>query len=132
MTTGATFQVTSWKEETVHEPPAASGSKITRAHVSQTYSGRITGEGVIEYVMYHRSDGTAAFVGIEWLVGSVDGRSGSAILRHSGVYNDGVAESRWHVVSDSGTDQLDGIRGTGSFTVGHDMQGSVLLDVFFD
>jgi len=130
MTEETTFQVKSWDEDTAHE--LAGGAKITRARVTQEYSGYVEGESTIEYAMYHRSDGTAVFTGIERVVGSVDGRSGSFILQHHGVFEGGSARSDWTIVAGSGTADLETLRGSGSFVAGHDMKGRVDLDVSFE
>ena len=127
MTADATFQVKSWDEDTAQK--FASGAKITRAHVTQEYSGAVEGESRVEYVMYHRPDGTAVFTGIERVVGAIDGRSGSFVLQHRGTFQEGSASSEWSVVSGSGTEELEGLDGTGSFVAGHDMQGQVTLDI---
>lgn len=127
--TDTVFQVESWNEETVQE--LADGAKITRARVTQAYSGFVEGESTIEYVMYHRSDGSAVFSGIERVVGTVGGRAGSLILQHSGAYEDGSARSDWSIVAGSTTDDLRNLTGSGSYVAGHDMQGKVKLDVSF-
>lgn len=127
MTAETSFLVKSWDEETAHE--LAGGAKITRARVTQEYSGYVRGEATVEYVMYHRGDGTAVFAGIERIVGHVGGKSGSFVLQHHGVYEGGSARSESSVVAGSGTGDLEGLSGSGSFVVGHDMKGQVSLDL---
>ncbi len=129
MASDATFHVKSWNEESSEELPG--GAKVTRASVTQTYSGQIEGLSRVEYVMFHRSTGTATFVGLETIQGSVGGRSGVFVIRHTGVYEGGSARSDWSVVAESGTDELVGIRGTGSFEADHTMTGQVSLDLSF-
>ena len=58
-----TFEVKSWDEKPAQE--LQDGAKITRAAVTQSYSGIISGNGSVEYVMFHRGDGTAVFSGVE-------------------------------------------------------------------
>jgi len=55
---------------------------------------------------------SAGYVAIERVTGSLKGRKGSFILQHTGVMNRGAPSLVITVVPDSGTDQLEGIRGT--------------------
>ena len=56
--------------------------------------------------------GSAGYVAIEHFTGSVDGKSGSLVLQHSGVMNRGDAQLTITIVPDSGTGELAGISGT--------------------
>ncbi len=55
--------------------------------------------------------GSAGYVGIERVTGTLHGRSGSFALQHSGTMNRGVPELSVTVVPDSGTGQLVGLTG---------------------
>ncbi len=55
---------------------------------------------------------SAGYVAIERVIGSVKGRKGSFILQHTGTMNRGEPSLLITVVPDSGTDQLEGLRGT--------------------
>jgi hypothetical protein len=59
--------------------------------------------------------GSAGYVAIEQVTGSLAGRSGSFILQHSGTMNHGALELTIKVVPGSGTGQLTGL--TGSMTI---------------
>jgi hypothetical protein len=126
----ATFQVQSWDEKPAKE--LDDGAKLSRAHVTQLYSGGIDGAGAVEYVMFHRSDGSAVFVGFEHLRGAVHGQSGSLALQHIGVFESGTAKSTWQVVPGSGTAALQGATGTGSFEAGHDGTARVAFQIDLD
>lgn len=54
---------------------------------------------------------SGAYVAIERVSGSLQGRKGSFALQHSGVMNHGARQLTITVVPDSGTDQLAGIAG---------------------
>ena len=56
--------------------------------------------------------GSAGYVAIEHFTGSVDGKTGSFVLQHSGVMNRGDAQLKVIIVPDSGTGELAGISGT--------------------
>ena len=55
--------------------------------------------------------GSAGYVAIEHVTGTLHGRSGSFILQHSGTMTRGVPELTITVVPDSGTDELAGLAG---------------------
>ena len=55
---------------------------------------------------------SAGYVAIERVTGSLKGRKGSFILQHTGIMNRGAPSLVITIVPDSGTEQLDGIRGT--------------------
>ena len=55
--------------------------------------------------------GSAGYVAIERVQGTIGGRSGTFVLQHSGLMDRGAAELVITVVPDSGTDGLAGIRG---------------------
>jgi uncharacterized protein DUF3224 len=55
---------------------------------------------------------SAAYVAIERVTGSLKGRKGSFILQHTGLMNRGAPSLVITVVPDSGTDQLEGLKGT--------------------
>ena len=106
--------------------------KLTRAGVIKSYQGDVTGEGKLEYLMMYRDDGSASFVGLERVVGSVGGRSGSFVLQGTGTFKDGVATVTLIVVPGSGTGELHGLRGGGGFSVGQQGTYSITLDYDFE
>jgi len=125
----ATFTVNDWGEKPYNE--IKGGPKLTRASVNKSYEGDIKGEGKLEYLMMHREDGSASFLGLERVVGSVGGRTGSFVFQHSGTFKNGVATVTLVVVSDSGTGDLRGLRGQGTFVVGHQGPYSMTLEYEF-
>ena len=80
----------------------------------------------------YRDDGSASFVGLERVVGSVGGRSGSFVFQHTGTFKGGVATVTLMVVPGSGTGDLHGLSGKGGFTVGHQGPYSITLDYDFE
>jgi hypothetical protein len=57
-------------------------------------------------------EGSAVYVAVERVEGSLHGRRGSFMLHHLGMMNRGAQQLTINVVPDSGTDQLSGITGT--------------------
>jgi hypothetical protein len=112
----ATFGIKSWDEKPYDE---VEGTKLTRASVTKSYQGDIEGEGKLEYLMMYRSAGSASFMGLERVTGSIGDRSGSVVLQHTGTFEDGVANVTVTVVPGSGTGELRGMKGEGGFSAGH-------------
>jgi hypothetical protein len=116
-TASARFSIKSWDEKPYSE--GQDMPKMTRASVDKAFTGEIDGEGHVEYVMMYRSDGTAAFVGLERITGRIAGKNGSFILQRTGVFEDGQAKESYSVVTDSGTGELRNLSGEGTSSVGH-------------
>ena len=55
--------------------------------------------------------GSAGYVAIEKVTGTLSGRSGSFYLQHNATMNRGVGELNIVVIPDTGTDQLKGLSG---------------------
>lgn len=122
----ATFEIEHWDETPLKD--SGEGPRLTRAVVTKTYEGDIRGESRLEYLMMHRDDGTAEFVGLERVTGSLGGRSGSFVLRHIGTFEEGIARAVLKVVDESGTKALAGLRGEGQFESGHRREYPLTLD----
>src|SRR5262249_27344838 len=126
MTANARFAIKSWDEK-----PYSEGQdlpRLTRANVTKTFTGDIDGEGVVEYLMMYRSDGSATFVGLERVVGSIDGKAGTFVLQRTGVFESGLAKESYTVISGSATGELSGLQGAGSSAVGHGLEHPFTLD----
>ena len=108
-----TFCISHWDEETTRVFP--NGAKLTRAEVTQTYDGDMSGSSTVEYVMAHTPAGSVKFIGLEILTGTIGGRSGSVLIQHDGVFAGSVARSSWYFVEDTGTDELISLRGSGTY-----------------
>src|SRR5262245_12222238 len=98
-TANARFAIKSWDEKPYSE--GENLTRLTRASVAKTYTGDIEGEGHVEYLMMYRSDGSAAFVGLERVVGRIRGKSGTFVLQRIGVFEGGLAKESYSVLSGS-------------------------------
>jgi hypothetical protein len=119
-TANARFAIKSWDEK-----PYSEGQdlpKLTRATVMKTFTGDIDGEGHVEYLMMYRSDGSAAFVGQERVVGRIGDRTGTFMLQRTGVFENGQAKESYSVIPGSATGELQGLQGDGNSSVGHGME----------
>ena len=125
-TANARFAIKSWDEKPYgegHDLP-----KLTRASVTKTYTGDITGEAQVEYLMMYRSDGSATFVGLERVVGGIAGKTGSFVLQRTGAFEGGQAKESYSVIPGSATGELNGLLGEGRSAVGHGTEHPFVLD----
>ena len=123
------FTIKSWDEK-----PSSEGEglpKITRASVTRTFTGDIEGEGLVEYLMMYRSDGSAAILGLERIVGRIAGKTGSFVLQRTGVFEGGQAKESYSILPGSGTGELRGIQGGGSSDIGHATEYPFVLEYEF-
>jgi len=126
MTANCRFAITSWDEKPVSE--GADLPKLTRATVTRTFTGDITGTGHVEYLMMYRADGSATFVGLERVLGAVAGKAGSFVLHRTGVFEHGMAKETYFVIPGSGTGDLRDLRGEGTSAVGHGSEHPFVLN----
>lgn len=131
MTTHATgtFQVKNWDENVILE--ADGGSKVTHAKVDMAFEGDVEGEGTVEWLMGYADDGTATYVGLERITGKIGDRTGSFVVQHTGMFDGKIAKSELSIVPGSGTGELSGVQGKGTFEagMGSDGERSVTLDI---
>jgi Protein of unknown function (DUF3224) len=111
----ATFKVDAWDERPWDS--AAGQPKMTRAEVSKSFEGDLVGTSRLQYLMTYRDDGTADFVAMERLDGSLGGKRGTFVLSHAGAFVDGAASGTWTIVEGSGTGELEGITGSSTFSI---------------
>lgn len=97
------------------EPPflEEGGLKLNRSVVRKKFSGDVVGASEAQMIAaFTDTPGSAGYVAIERFTGSVNGRSGSFVLQHSGVMNKGDAHLTVTIVPDSGAGELTGISGS--------------------
>ena len=112
-----TFTFRNWEEKPFSE--AEGGAKLGHALVVNDFHGGIEGTGTCGYLLVYRSESEGVFHGYEQVVGSVEGRSGSFVLEHSGTFEGDTVHCRLSIVPGAGTGGLAGLRGTGGFTAEH-------------
>jgi hypothetical protein len=108
-----TFEVTPGSEDTLHAPQVE--PKLTHATGTQSFSGQIQGEGSVDWLMCYLPDMSARFVGVQRIDGSVDGRTGTFVMTAVGSHDGTGSTASWTIVDGSGTAELSGITGEGSF-----------------
>ncbi|GAA1926457.1 DUF3224 domain-containing protein [Streptantibioticus ferralitis] len=108
-----TFTFASWEENTSAE--AEGGAKLGRASVANTFTGAVEAAGAVEYALVYTSPTEGVFCGYEHLTGSVEGRAGAFVIEHRGRFSGDTVHCALTVVPGSGSGELAGITGGGSF-----------------
>lgn len=104
-----TFDVT-MTQQTVHD--AATDAGFGRMALAKRYHGALDATGVGEMLAaMTATPGSAGYVAIERVDGTLAGRRGSFFLQHHGVMDRGAPTLSVSVVPDSGTDELTGLSG---------------------
>lgn len=84
-----------------------------RLSIDKTFSGGLEATSKGQMVgAFTAVEGSAGYVALERVTGSLGGRKGSFILQHNGTMQKGVSTMIVKVVPDSGTDELAGLAGT--------------------
>ena len=112
-----TFEFKAWDEKTWDGKAArdVKGTKMTHAVISNTYHGDIEGTSASQILMVYDEQDHAVYSGLEHISGKLGSKSGSFVLQMTGKFDGGVASGDWTVVPGSGTGDLKGLQGKGSF-----------------
>ncbi|HUA79460.1 MAG TPA: DUF3224 domain-containing protein [Dyella sp.] len=96
--------------------PAAAGiepAHLGRMTIDKQFHGDLQAASLGEMLSaMGQVQGSAGYVAIERVTGTLHGRRGSFVLQHHGVMNRGVPQLSVTVVPDSGTEDLTGLSGT--------------------
>ena len=122
----AEFTVGSWHEETFKELDG--DAKLTRASVTGSLTGEIVGSSETEWLMVYGQDGTARYVGLQRIEGALGGEEGSFVVESNGDFDGGEAKGTWVVIAGSGTGDLAGLTGVGTFAAPLGEKASISLD----
>ena len=118
------FEIGDWKEK----PAGVTvGPKVTRATVTQRFTGDIKGTGTTEYVMVYRPDKTADYSGVQVISGTLGIRKGSFALLLRGKYDGKKAVTKWEVVPGAGKGDLKGLSGKGEYSAPMGSKGKYTL-----
>ena len=115
-----TYTVKKWEESTYQQMTPE--KKMTKASVEYGFSGEIEGRGLVEYLMFYahvdpkdQHKSSASYVGLIYFDGTLSGKPGSFVLEDNGTFEGGAAKSTLRIAKGSGTGQLDGIYGDGTY-----------------
>ncbi len=110
-----TFEIKLGPLETYSQDAEA---KIGRMSIDKTFTGDLAATSQGEMLTGGSpATGSAGYVAIERVRGTLNGRNGSFLLQHSGTMTPAAQEATITVVPASGTDELEGIAGTMSIEI---------------
>ena len=88
------------------------GSNLGRMSIDKTFHGELSAKSSGEMLSAVTAvKGSAGYVAIEQVVGTLTGKQGSFVLQHYGVMSGGNDQLILEVVPDSGTRELSGLSG---------------------
>ncbi len=91
------------------------GDAAQAAHIrfDKVFHGPLEATSIVHMLAVGTAtEGSAAYVAVERIVGTLDGRAGSFCMQHSGSMDRGTPSLNIAVIPDSATDALTGLRGT--------------------
>lgn len=121
-----TFETTSWDEQECER--LAGEAKVTRATFTQAFAGGIEADTVSDTVMAYRQDGTADFVGLLRVSGRLGDRMGTFVLQNAGTFDGQQVQAATAVVPGTGTGELAGLSGSGTFAAPMGTTGTYTLE----
>lgn len=90
----------------------AASSGLGRMSLDKRFHGALEGSSTGEMIAFRSAvSGSAGYVAMERVQGTLDGRAGSFVLQHSSILDRGAPTQSITVVPDSGTEALTGLRG---------------------
>jgi hypothetical protein len=91
---------------------SADGVSLGRMSLDKVFAGDLVGTGQGQMLTALTAvKGSAGYVAIERVTGTVHGKAGSFVMQHSGTMNKGAQQLSITLVPDSGTGELVGIQG---------------------
>jgi len=99
-------------------PDVAPGSTLAGLTLDKVFRGDLEGSSAGRMLSAGTDvRGSAGYVAIERVVGTLSGKSGTFVLQHNGVMTRGAGQLTIAVVPDSGTGDLIGLAGTMSIDI---------------
>lgn len=99
--------------ELTPEADNAGESVVGRMAIDKQFHGDLEGTSKGLMVMAGTAvQGSAGYVAIEKVTGTLQGKKGTFYLQHNGIMNRGDGQLSIVVIPDSGTDELTGLAGT--------------------
>lgn len=94
-------------------PTSAADAAVGAMLIAKTFHGELDGTSVGAMLAVRTPvEGSAGYVAMERVTGTLAGHKGSFALQHSGTLDKGAASLSVSVVPDSGTEGLVGLKGT--------------------
>lgn len=110
MHASGSFEVTLTPQPAI---PAIEQARVDARTIDKQFRGDLEAHSLGEMLSAGGEvTGSAGYVAIERVTGTLHGHHGSFLLQHNGTMNRGAAQLSIHVIPDSGTDQLTGLTGS--------------------
>ena len=107
------YQASGTFDVKLNPQPATGDWGLGRLTIDKQFHGDLSATSAGEMLSAMTGvDGSAAYVALERVSGTLHGRRGGFTLQHTGVMNRGAAGLTVAVVPDSGSDELTGMAGT--------------------
>jgi predicted flavoprotein YhiN len=111
----------------------ARAAALSRLTIDKRFHGDLEGISKGEMLALQTEvKGSAGYVALERVTGTLKGRSGSFVLQHSGTLERGEEHTQVSVVPDSASGELRGLTGTMSIRVAEDGAHSYAFDFKID
>ena len=95
------------------DPDVADGVSLGRLLLQKRFEGELEASSQVEMLTAMTPvQGSAGYVAIERVTGSLHGKTGSFVFQHTGTMSRGAQQLSISVVPDSGTGELTGLSGT--------------------
>ena len=89
------------------------GINLGRMSIDKTFTGKLNASSQGEMLSAMTPvQGSAGYVAIEQVIGELEDKKGSFVLQHFGTMDKGQDSLILNVISDSGTDELEGLAGS--------------------
>jgi len=110
-------------------PEKTDGATVSRMSGEKQFHGDLEGTSKVEMLSAMSNvKGSAGYVAIERVTGTLKGRSGTFVLQHNATMTRGKPELNIIVVPDSGTGQLTGLSGKMNIIIAPDGKHSYEFD----
>jgi hypothetical protein len=119
------FQVGGWEPDPAPLELGDAGPVVFgRVTMRKTFSGALTGSSVLTMTSAAVGEAPVGYSALELVTGTLDGRTGTFVVQHSGVVDEGAPPPSGVVLPGTGTGELEGLRGR--MSIEHDESGAVL------
>lgn len=110
-----THAVGTFEVKTTPQDDKSGDENLGRMVLDKQFHGELEGTSTGQMLTAMAEEGSAGYVAIEKVSGTLNDRKGTFVLQHSGTMTRGEGQLTITVVPDSGTEQLQGL--TGKMTI---------------
>ncbi|MEU5862929.1 MULTISPECIES: DUF3224 domain-containing protein [unclassified Nonomuraea] len=127
MTAKGTFDTAGWDAKPSFDD--RDGVTLGLVSMTKTFHGDLTGTSVVHLMVTSTPvEDSRAYVALERVEGTLEGRKGSFVVAHQAMSDRGEQSLTVTVVPDSGTGELTGLRGGMTITIAPDGSHSYTMD----